>query len=151
MRRRFLEETLPRDAEYGEGSQHGAVTDQLVDYRLIAQVENVDLYKKKLQGCFLEWHMPSGSFRDWHVPNVHIKELFESAQPGKGLEPSLHALCLTRIGRLTNNQDLILQGKRFYGTALRQLHYRLLSKELAAEDETLAMAQVFSIYEVSSY
>ena len=117
-------------------------------YRLLPQIEAADIYKQRLEGSFLERHLPSGTCQQWNMPNVHMKELFVSADRGTDLAPSLDALCRTRMGRITGNMDLVAQGLNSYGLALRSLHVRLQDSELSVSDETLAIAQVFSIFEV---
>ena len=120
----------------------------MIGYRLLPQIEAADIYKQRLEGAFLEWHLPSEGVHQWHIPNVHMKELYLLADRGSDLSPSLEALTMTRMGRLTQSKDLVTQGLNKYGHALRRLHVRLLNDELAVSDETLAIAQILSIFEV---
>ena len=105
--------------------------------------------KKKFQGLFLETYLPAnpndgpGLYREW------ICEVVSLNHPGKVLEYSLHALCITRTGRIYNDQALVVQGNGAYGFALRELQKALLSPRLAVKDETLAACYLLSIYEVS--
>ena len=107
--------------------------------------------KKKFQGLFLETYLPAnpndgpGLYRDWLCEAVTLNH------PGKVLEYSLHALSITRAGRIGNDQALVVQGNAAYGFALRELQKALLSPQLAGKDETLAACYLLSIYEVSIF
>jgi hypothetical protein len=104
--------------------------------------------KKKLQGLFLEKYLPAnpndgpGLYREWLCEVVNLNH------PGKVLEYSLNALCITRAGRIGNEQALVVQGNAAYGFALKELQKALLSPRLATKDETLAACYLLSIYEV---
>ena len=66
------------------------------------------------------------------------------------MEYSLHALCMTRIGRIAGDEALIVKGGVAYGQSLRELQIALSSPKLAGTDDTLATCLVLSIYEVGT-
>jgi hypothetical protein len=115
------------------------------------QINSAGVIKKKFQSIFLEGYLPlnpnegPGLYRDWLCEIVYLN------QPGKVLEYSLNALCISRAGRVGNDQTLVVQGGVAYGRALRELQKALLSPTLAMQDETLAACYVLAIYEVSLY
>jgi hypothetical protein len=111
-------------------------------------LSSANVMKKKFQSLFLETYLPAkpndgpGLYREWLCEAVTLNH------PGKVLEYSLHALCITRAGRNGNDQALVVQGNAAYGFALRELQKALLSPRLATKDETLAACYLLSIYEV---
>ncbi|KAG0651556.1 Aspercryptin biosynthesis cluster-specific transcription regulator atnN [Hyphodiscus hymeniophilus] len=115
---------------------------------VVVHVNTQSVMKKKLQGVFLETYLPANPndgtalYREWLCEVVNLNN------PGKLLEYSLHALCITRAGRLDNNQALVFQGSAAYGFALRELQKALLSPRLATKDETLAACYLLSMYEL---
>ena len=117
---------------------------------VVPHLNTQNVMKKKLQGLFLETYLPANPkdgtalYREW------LCEVITLNDPGKVLEYSLHALCISRAGRVGNHQALVVQGNAAYGFALRELHKALLSPKLATKDETLAACYLLSMYEVSS-
>jgi hypothetical protein len=115
---------------------------------VVPHLNTANVMKKKLQGLFLESYLASnpndgpGLYREWLCEAANLNH------PGKVLEYSLHALSITRAGRISNNEALVVQGSAAYGFALRELRKALLSPRLAAKDETLAACYILSIYEV---
>lgn len=119
-----------------------------IAYPVVPHLNAANVMKKKFQSQFLETYLPAnpndgpGLYREW------LCEVVALNHPGKVLEYSLHALCITRAGRIGNDQALVVQGNAAYGLALRELQKALLSPRLVAKDETLAACYLLSIYEV---
>jgi len=110
-----------------------------------------DIRKELFQSIFLENYLPSSP----KSANVGLQAawLFEAlriGKPGPALENSLHALFITRVGRIAGHDDLVKRGTAAYGLALRALRKALESPKLAVKDETLATCLILSIYEVCS-
>lgn len=130
-----------------EKAEHDWETDDTV-YPLVVHLTAVNVMKKKFQGLFLEDYLPvrpkdgPSLYREWLCEAVSLN------RPGKVLEYSLHALCITRSGRIHGDQNLVLQGNAAYGYALKELQRALSSPRLATKDETLAACYLLSIYEV---
>jgi hypothetical protein len=122
-----------------------------VAYPVVPHLNAANVMKKKFQSLFLETYLPAnpkegpGLYREW------LCEVTTLNHPGKVLEYSLHALCITRAGRNGNDQALVVQGNAAYGFALRELQKALLSPRLATKDETLAACYLLSIYEVGLF
>jgi hypothetical protein len=119
-------------------------------YPVVRRLSTAKVVKTKLQGVFLEAYLPAnpsdgpGVYRDW------LCEVVSLNNPGKVLEYSLHALCITQAGRVGGNKALAVQGNMTYGFALKELQKALLSPRQAGKDETLAACYILSIYEVGS-
>lgn len=80
--------------------------------------------------------------------------LFEALRinkPGPALENSLHALFITRVGRIAGQADFIKRGTIAYGHALRALRIALESPKLIVKDETLAACMILLIHEVYNF
>lgn len=52
------------------------------------------------------------------------------------------------VGRATDNQNLVIEGSRFYGKALWELQRALWDERLVYRDETLAASHALVLYEV---
>ena len=148
MKRGRLEEALPhRGSTVAESSQASASA-QLAAHRLPAQVGTVAVHDARLEGSFLERHLPSEGPRQSSDPIPYLRGIMMSASRGRALEPALRALWMTRMARMTKNRDLLMRGRQHYGVSLRQLQGCLSDVELAIGEETLATAQILSLYEV---
>jgi hypothetical protein len=119
-------------------------------YPAVVQLNTAKLMKKKFQGMFIETYLPLNPHDGPRLYSEWLCEAVNLEDPGKVLECSFNALSITRAGRLSNNQTLIVQGNAAYGTALRELRKALLSPLLATKDETLAACYILSIYEARS-
>jgi hypothetical protein len=104
--------------------------------------------KAQFQNIFIESYLPSNPKVGPGLTQVWLWEAIRVNNPGKALEYSLRALCVSRVGRINRDQDLILKGNATYGLALKALHRSLESQELAGKDDTLAACLILSIYEV---
>lgn len=114
----------------------------------VLQVTNINIDRQMFQSLFLENYLPSMPKQGLGLAGTWLCEAIQLGDPGIALDCSLHALCMTRAGRITGHQDLIKRGNAAYGSALRALFLALGSKELAGKDETLAACLILSIYEV---
>ncbi|KAH8601141.1 hypothetical protein B0O99DRAFT_249659 [Bisporella sp. PMI_857] len=111
-------------------------------------IENPDLRKYIFQNLFLESYLPKSPKAGSGLAGAWLFEAIRLNRRNTSLEYSLHALCLTRVGRILGHQDLIKRGTAAYGFALRALHRALENSKLAAKDETLATCLILSIYEL---
>ena len=161
-KRKRLEEAQPRQltSPLSLSPQSSNTSDQGTDhakrdretddtvYPLVLPLTAVNVMKKKFQGLFLEDYLPvrpndgPGLYRDW------LCEVVALNRPDQVLEYSLHALCITRSGRIHGDQDLVVQGSVAYGYALKELQKALVFPRSATKDETLAACYILSIYEV---
>jgi hypothetical protein len=112
------------------------------------QLSSAKAVKLQFHGLFLENYLPSNPKEGLGLTHTWLAEAVRFHNPGKALEYSLHALCITRIGRIAGDQALVLKGSVAYGHALRELQLALSSPKLAGTDDTLASCLVLSIYEV---
>ena len=97
---------------------------------------------------FLEHYLPRSPKSGLGLAGAWLLETIKLNDRSPALVYSLNALCLTRVGRLVKNQDLIKRGNAAYGFALRALRTSLESPKHAGKDETLATCLILSIYEV---
>ncbi|EXJ66468.1 uncharacterized protein A1O5_10620 [Cladophialophora psammophila CBS 110553] len=67
--------------------------------------------------------------------------------PTTPLRQALLSLAYIRIGRLQNNQTLILKGQKIYGQTLRLMQNALYDPQLMRHDEILAAARCLVLYE----
>lgn len=107
------------------------------------------MLKHQFHSLFLESYLPSDPKLGPGLTQTWLAEAVRFNNPGKALEYSLHALCMTRIGRIAGDEALIVKGGMAYGHSLRELQLALSSPRLAGTDDTLATCLVLSIYEVS--
>jgi len=107
--------------------------------------------KQLFESLFLESYLPSSPRSGAGLHGTWLFEALRFSKPGPALEYSLHALCITRVGRIAGNEDLVKRGTAAYGFALRALRTALESSKLAGKDETLASCLILSIYEVWNY
>lgn len=70
--------------------------------------------------------------------------------PQDALRLALMALTMTRTAWIHDDERLRIQGKRFYGLALKQLQIALWDPVLMLNEETLAAARTLVSYEVRS-
>jgi hypothetical protein len=100
------------------------------------------------QNIFLDSYLPKTSKEGSGLQGAWLHEAIQLNNPGMSLKFSLHALSLTRVGRMTGHPDLVKGGNTAYGVALRTLFTALESPKLAGKDETLAACLVLAFYEV---
>lgn len=105
--------------------------------------------KLQFHNLFIESYLPSNPKLGPGLTQTWLAEAVRFNNPGKALEYSLHALCITRIGRFSGDQALVVKGSVALGQALRELQLALSSPKLAGTDDTLASCLVLSIYEVN--
>jgi len=108
-----------------------------------------DFKKHVIQSMFLQSYLPKSPKAGLGLAGAWLSEAMRLNDRSPALKYSLHALCLTRVGRLAKHQDLIKRGNAAYGFALRALRILLESPKHAGKDETLATCLILSIYEVS--
>lgn len=140
--------TLPTKANISQkrSNPHNVVVPQKSHKTLL--VRTPDMRKKLFQGLFLESYLPMQNGLRGALQGAWLIEALRLENPGQALEFSLHALCITRVGRVTLNEDLVKRGNAAYGMALRALRNALESSKLAGRDETLASCMILAIYEV---
>lgn len=157
-KRSRLEEALPRHDEPDEiqaaspkSSSSSDSSSSSSSTPLQMQVSSTKIMKLQFHNLFLENYLPANPNLGPGLTQMWLAEAVHLNKPGKALEYSLHALCMTRIGRLSNDQPLIVKGGVAYGHALRELQLALSSSKRAGSDDTLASCLVLSIYEVSKH
>lgn len=106
------------------------------------------MLKLQFHSLFLESYLPSDPKLGPGLTQTWLAEAVRFNNPGKALEYSLHALCMTRIGRIAGDEALVVKGGMAYGHSLRELQLALSSPKLAGTDDTLATCLVLSIYEL---
>lgn len=147
-----LEEALPRREKpivVQIGSSDASSTSRS-PLPLLQGISAKAAMKLQFHNLFLESYLPSNPRLGPGLTQTWLAEAIRLNNPGKALEYSLHALCMTRVGRITGDKPLIFKGSVALGHALRELQLALLSPKLASTDGTLASCQVLSIYEVNS-
>ena len=83
--------------------------------------------------------------------SVWMMEAMNLPDPTPALRHSLLALSVTRRGRKAKNDDLLVQGRGFYGQALQSLQQALYDPRLMWHDDTLAACRTLMIYEVHAF
>lgn len=116
---------------------------------LTLKSNNPDFRKQMFQSLFLQHYLPKSPKAGSGLAGAWLLEAIRLDTHSPSLNYSLHALSLTRVGRITGHQDLIERGTSAYGIALRALRTALESPKYAGRDETLATCLILSIYEVS--
>lgn len=145
-KRSRLEEALPR---LGEPEAVKTVTAVASKWQSLPQQINTShAMRNQFHGLFMETYLPSVPNLSLGLPQTWLAEAIRFNNPGMALEYSLRALCMTRIGRISGDQALVVKGSSAYGRALKELYDALASPKLAGADDTLAACLVLSIYEV---
>lgn len=151
-KRSRLEEALPRHDEHDDAQtdspKSSSSSDSSSSPPTDLQVSSTKTMKLQFHSLFLENYLPSNPSLGPGLTQTWLAEAVRLHKPGRALEYSLHALCMTRIGKLAGDQSLVVKGGVAYGHALRELQLALSSKR-AGSDDTLAACLVLSIYEVS--
>jgi hypothetical protein len=147
-KRSRLEEALPRRGELEIAKTDGLVTYKSQSLSPLLQISPSKSMKAQFHALFLETYLPSSPKLGPSLTQAWLGEAVRLNNPGKALEYSLHALCITRVGRNGGNQALVVKGSAAYGQALKELQDALASPKLAGTDGTLAACLVLSIYEV---
>jgi hypothetical protein len=68
--------------------------------------------------------------------------------PTQALETSAFALCTARLGRQSNDQDLIQHSLNLYTQGLNQLQRALWDPRMMYKDETLGACMLLAMYEL---
>ena len=113
------------------------------------QISHMNVMRTKIRSIFLEHYLPTQQSSSGLISGAWLCEAVQLNDPSQALEYSLHALCVTRVGRMSHNQDVVAQGKEAYCHALRELQTSLYSKGFARKDEALATCLTLATYEVS--
>lgn len=161
-KRNRLEEAQPRDplhdgpyflSDNGRGSSHTespsrSPEEPPVAYEPLSYLSDTNVKRQIFQNIFLDSYLPKNPHQGPGLQGAWLFEAIRLNNPGQALEHSLHALSLTRVGRITGQYDLIKRGNAAYGVALRSLFIALESPKLAGKDETLAACLILSFYEL---
>ncbi|KAI9664398.1 MAG: hypothetical protein M1831_002331 [Alyxoria varia] len=112
-------------------------------------MNNANLYEMNFMGIFYENYVPSDptarkDYNEWLRGAMYVND-YDS---NPALKVSLRALAVTRIGRLTKNNSLVVQGQVAYGNALKLLQYSLWDSQAMYSDSTLAAGRVLSCFEM---
>jgi hypothetical protein len=151
-KRSRLEEALPRRDKQDDTQTESRMSSSSPDSSpppLPVQVSTTKAMKLQFHSLFLENYLPANPNLGPGLTQTWLAEAVRFNKPGRALEYSLHALCMTRIGRIAGDQSLVVKGSVAYGHALKELQLALSSPNLAGTDDTLASCLVLSIYEVS--
>jgi hypothetical protein len=146
-KRSRLEEALPRlgDSTIGQVDRPKALKSSSPPL----QISSSKAMNLQFHSLFLETYLPSDLKLGPSLTHGWLADAVRVNSPGKALEHSLHALCMTRIGRVGGDQALVVKGSAVYGLALKELFAALASPKLAGTDDTLVACLVLSIYEVN--
>lgn len=69
-------------------------------------------------------------------------------EPGNAFRLAMRAVCMSRIGWLTNNTDLVTHAKTNYVGALSEFQKALWDENESREDRTLAAGRALTLYEL---
>jgi len=106
-------------------------------------------YRQQLLNLFISSHFPShlingspGSEKNWHLL------LLEMPTMTRALETSILAVCLSRLGRMKDDQDILIESLRLYTLGLSDLQRALWDAKLMYVEETLAACMALTMYAV---
>ena len=85
--------------------------------------------------------LKSGSPMDW----TRIVQELAGGEPS--LELAFSAMCISSVGRDSQDQRLVQESKKMYGKALKDLQAALYSPERMYSDETLTACRFLGLYE----
>ena len=158
MRRAPLEEAIINKGPDSAPGQSSKLKDDKEDLALIETfqlmpqtISNSSAYINKLEGEFCRLYVPSDFEPGANPPGAYVASVVSGMTPsqrGLALDFAARALWMSRIGRIHNQKDLIVQADLAYGAALRYLQEALYNPQLAVKDKTFAAASILSVYEV---
>lgn len=146
-KRSRLEEALPRRVNSTIG--HVDRTKALKSSSPPLQISASKAMNLQFHSLFLETYLPSDLKLGPSLTHGWLADAVRINNPGKALELSLLALCVTRVGKVGGDQAMVMKGNTVYGFALTVLRAALDSPKLAWTDDTLAACLVLTIYEVN--
>ena len=104
-------------------------------------------YRRQLLSTFLSSYVPENILgmidgKPWYtlLPGI--------PNPTKALEVSSSAVCTAKLGRVHNDERLILESRALYVKALKHVQHALWDKSEMYKDETLAACMSLTMYEL---
>ena len=158
MRRAPLEEAIINKGQDSPPGQSSKLKDDKKDLALVETFQlmpqtmsNSSAYIDRLEGEFCRLYVPLEFAPGANPPGAYVASVISGMTPsqrGLALDFAARALWMSRIGRMHNKKDLVVQAELAYGAALRYLQEALYDPQLAAKDKTFAAASILSVYEV---
>ena len=156
MKRDPLEEAVINKKRHASGEKSAPKDEEALSVLKFVRktpplMDNSAAYIDRHENEFCLLYCPSDFTPGANPPGAYVASVISgmtSSQRGMALDFAARALWMSRLGKIRNEQSLIVQAGLAYGTALRYLQEALYDEQLASKDKTFAAASILSIYEV---
>ena len=119
-----------------------------VDHRILLQPDTAAVVDQQLISSFWEKYVPLTSRAQDGSACIWLDQIIQMPNPGETLQLSLKAFAMARLGWITRDESLALQGNRWYIHALQSIQKALWSENAATDDEIFAAGYILAVYEV---
>ncbi|KAJ4373270.1 hypothetical protein N0V83_003564 [Neocucurbitaria cava] len=110
---------------------------------------NRSAYSERSLEAFLHIYLPGGDFRSTNTEGKDFINMLPILSiRDQALQMAVLAISTTALGKTTNNEDLVKQGRSLYGKALTETAVALRNPTRAKSEAVFAIPRVMALFEI---